>query len=58
MPNLATLKQTALAPGLGSAEADALMAASGLRVADDRVRGRGAGLNMSGRFEINTTGNL
>jgi DNA repair photolyase len=55
MPNLATLKQTALAPGLGSAEADALMAASGLRVADDRVRGRGAGLNMSGRFEINTT---
>jgi DNA repair photolyase len=54
MPNLATLKQTALAPGLGSAEADALMAASGLRVADDRVRGRGAGLNMSGRFEITT----
>ncbi|GAB5461612.1 PA0069 family radical SAM protein [Hoeflea alexandrii] len=54
MPNLATLKQTALAPGLGSAEADALMAASGIRVADDRVRGRGAGLNMSGRFEINT----
>ncbi|MBV6649074.1 MAG: PA0069 family radical SAM protein [Hoeflea sp.] len=54
MPNLATLKQTALAPGLGSAEADALMAASGMRVADDRVRGRGAGLNMSGRFEINT----
>ena len=54
MPNLATLKQTALAPGLGSAEADALMAASGMRVTDDRVRGRGAGLNMSGRFEINT----
>ena len=54
MPSLATLKQTALAPGLNSAEADALMAASGMRVADDRVRGRGAGLNMSGRFEINT----
>ncbi len=52
MPNLATLKQTALAPGLGSAEADALMAASGIRVADERARGRGAGLNMSGRFEI------
>jgi DNA repair photolyase len=54
MPNLATLKQTALAPGLGSAEADAMMVASGMRVADDRVRGRGAGLNMSGRFEITT----
>ncbi len=54
MPSLATLKQTALAPGLNPAEADALMAASGMRVADDRVRGRGAGLNMSGRFEINT----
>ena len=54
MPSLATLKQTALAPGLKPAEADALMAASGMRVADDRVRGRGAGLNMSGRFEINT----
>lgn len=54
MPSLATLKQTALAPGLNPAEADALMAASGMRVADDRVRGRGAGLNMSGRFEVNT----
>ena len=54
MPSLATLKQTALAPGLKPAEADALMAASGMRVADDRVRGRGAGLNMSGRFEITT----
>jgi len=54
MPSLSTLKQTALAPGLSSAEADALMAASGMRVADERVRGRGAGLNMSGRFEINT----
>jgi hypothetical protein len=30
------------------------MVASGMRVADDRVRGRGAGLNMSGRFEIAT----
>jgi len=54
MPSLSTLKQTALAPGLSSAEADALMASSGMRVADARVRGRGAGLNMSGRFEINT----
>jgi DNA repair photolyase len=54
MPSLSTLKQTALAPGLRSAEADALMAASGMRVADERVRGRGAGLNMSGRFELKT----
>jgi DNA repair photolyase len=54
MPSLSTLKQTALAPGLRAAEADALMSASGARVADTRVRGRGAGLNMSGRFEINT----
>jgi DNA repair photolyase len=54
MPSLSTLKQTALAPGLRAAEADALMSASGVRLADTRVRGRGAGLNMSGRFEINT----
>jgi len=54
MPSLATLKQTALAPALGAAEADALMSASGVRIADERVRGRGAGLNMSGRFEVNT----
>ena len=54
MPSLATLKQTALAPGLRAAEADALMATSGMRLTDERVRGRGAGLNMSGRFEITT----
>ncbi|MGJ8571827.1 MAG: PA0069 family radical SAM protein [Hoeflea sp.] len=54
MPSLSTLKQTALAPGLRAAEADALMSASGVRLADTRVRGRGTGLNMSGRFEINT----
>jgi len=54
MPSLSTLKQTAFAPGLQSAEADALVSASGMRVANERVRGRGAGLNMSGRFEINT----
>lgn len=54
MPSLATLKQTALAPALGAAEADALMSASGVRIADERMRGRGAGLNMSGRFEVAT----
>jgi len=51
MPSLSTLKQTAFAPSLQPMEADALVRASGLRVADDRVRGRGAGLNMPGRFE-------
>ncbi|AKI01541.1 DNA repair photolyase [Hoeflea sp. IMCC20628] len=52
MPSLSTLKQTAFAPGLNAGEADAHIVASGMRVADDRIRGRGAGLNMSGRFEI------
>lgn len=54
MPNLSTLKQTAFAPGLQAAEADTLVQASGLRVAGERNRGRGAGLNMSGRFELRT----
>ncbi|KGF70990.1 radical SAM protein [Hoeflea sp. BAL378] len=52
MPSLSALKQTAFAPGLQAVEADALVAASGLRVSEDRVRGRGAGLNMPGRYEI------
>ncbi|OCW55571.1 PA0069 family radical SAM protein [Hoeflea olei] len=52
MPSLSALKQTAFAPGLQAGEADALVAASGLRVRDERVRGRGAGLNMSGRYEL------
>lgn len=51
MPSLSTLKQTAFAPSLQPMEADALVRASGLRVADESIRGRGAGLNMSGRFE-------
>jgi DNA repair photolyase len=54
MPDLSTLKQTAFAPGLQALEADALVKASGVRVPDERIRGRGAGLNMSGRFEIRT----
>ena len=54
MPSLSALKQTAFAPGLQAAEANALVAASGMRESDDRVRGRGAGLNMSGRYEIST----
>ncbi|MCY0094108.1 PA0069 family radical SAM protein [Hoeflea ulvae] len=54
MPSLSTLKQTAFAPGLTAGEADAQVVASGMRLTDDRIRGRGAGLNMSGRFEIST----
>ncbi|KJS21020.1 MAG: radical SAM protein [Hoeflea sp. BRH_c9] len=54
MPSLSTLKQTAFAPGLTAVEANAHMATSGMRVADKRIRGRGAGLNMTGRFEIST----
>ena len=34
-----------------AASANAIIGASGLRVADIRMRGRGAGLNPSGRFE-------
>ncbi|MEP3438444.1 MAG: PA0069 family radical SAM protein [Hoeflea sp.] len=54
MPSLSALKQTAFAPGLQATQADALVAASGIRVSEDRMRGRGAGLNMSGRYEIST----
>ncbi|WP_412051488.1 PA0069 family radical SAM protein [Hoeflea sp. Naph1] len=54
MPSLSSLKQTAFAPGLQAVEADALVKASGFRVTDDRIRGRGAGLNMTGRYELKT----
>ncbi|MFC3073825.1 PA0069 family radical SAM protein [Shinella pollutisoli] len=51
MNDLAALGQGALAPGHTKDVAEALMARSGLRVEVDRRRGRGAGLNFSGRFE-------
>ncbi|MCY0150479.1 PA0069 family radical SAM protein [Hoeflea sp. G2-23] len=54
MPSLSSLKQTAFAPGLQAVEADALVKASGFRVSDERIRGRGAGLNMTGRYELKT----
>lgn len=41
----------AFAPGGSSAHADAAVRRSGLRIADTRRRGRGAGLNQAGRFE-------
>jgi len=43
--------QDAFAPANTADIADAMIAASGLRIEVDRRRGRGAGLNPSGRFE-------
>jgi len=43
--------QDAFAPANTADLADAMIAASGLRIEIDRRRGRGAGLNPSGRFE-------
>ncbi len=51
MTELSSLKQGALAPGNAADIAEALMVQGGLRIDIDRRRGRGAGLNMSGRFE-------
>lgn len=51
MTELSSLKQGALAPGNAVDIAEALMVQGGLRIDIDRRRGRGAGLNMSGRFE-------
>lgn len=50
----AMLTQTAYQPGLTAGEANALAGTSGLRVDPDRVRGRAAGLNIGGRFELKT----
>jgi len=51
MNDLASIRQGALAPGHTKDVADALMAQTGMRVEADRRRGRGAGLNFTGRFE-------
>ncbi|NVP56274.1 PA0069 family radical SAM protein [Mycoplana rhizolycopersici] len=51
MTELSSLKQGALAPGNAVDIAEALMVQGGLRIDIDRRRGRGAGINMSGRFE-------
>ncbi|PWW01792.1 DNA repair photolyase [Hoeflea marina] len=50
----AMLTQTAYQPGLSAGEANALAGSSGLRVDPGRVRGRAAGLNIGGRFELRT----
>ncbi|MDQ0319360.1 DNA repair photolyase [Pararhizobium capsulatum DSM 1112] len=51
MTDLSELRQGAFAPGHSADIADALVANSGLRIDIDRRRGRGAGLNTTGRFE-------
>ncbi|HUH48873.1 MAG TPA: PA0069 family radical SAM protein [Mycoplana sp.] len=54
MTELQSLREGALAPANTVDIADALMAQTGLRIDIDRRRGRGAGLNFSGRFEPQT----
>ncbi len=51
MKELSQIRQGALAPANTAEVAEALMSGTGLRIENDRRRGRGAGLNMSGRFE-------
>lgn len=51
MSELSLLGQAAFQPANTADIADALVAASGLRVDGQRRRGRGAGLNPTGRFE-------
>jgi DNA repair photolyase len=51
MNELNQLRQDAFAPAHTADIADALVETSGLRIEIDRRRGRGAGLNPSGRFE-------
>lgn len=53
MNELSRLRQDAFASAHTADIADALVQASGLRIDDERRRGRGAGLNPSGRFEAN-----
>jgi DNA repair photolyase len=51
MNDLSQLKQGVYAPGNSVDVAEALVAGSGIRIDLDRRRGRGAALNISGRFE-------
>ncbi|AXV14562.1 radical SAM protein [Neorhizobium sp. SOG26] len=51
MNELSQLRQAAFAPAHTADIADAMVQATGLRVDVDRRRGRGAGLNPTGRFE-------
>jgi len=51
MNELSFVRQAAFAPANTAEIADALVNRSGMRIEIDRRRGRGAGLNPSGRFE-------
>nr|WP_314087171.1 PA0069 family radical SAM protein [uncultured Shinella sp.] len=51
MNDLVSLRQGALAPGHTKDVAEALLAETGMRIDGDRRRGRGAGLNFTGRLE-------
>lgn len=51
MNDLVSLRQGALAPGHTKDVAEALLAETGMRIEGERRRGRGAGLNFTGRFE-------
>ena len=52
MNELSLVSQAAFQPGNTADIADALIVTSGLRVDAERRRGRGAGLNPDGRFEL------
>ncbi|TDH38630.1 PA0069 family radical SAM protein [Pseudohoeflea suaedae] len=54
MTTIVNLAETVFEPGLTAAEAESRMVAVGLRPDAERRRGRGAGLNFSGRFEMKT----
>ncbi|MCZ4090111.1 MULTISPECIES: PA0069 family radical SAM protein [Sinorhizobium] len=54
MTELSQLRQGAFAPANTADMAEAMIKGTGLRIEVDRRRGRGAGLNMSGRFEPRT----
>lgn len=51
MNELSQLRQGAFEPGNSAEIADAIVTGSGIRIDIDRRRGRGAALNMAGRFE-------
>ncbi len=52
MNELSLVSQAAFQPGNTADIADALMNASGMRIEIDRRRGRAAGINPAGRFEV------
>ena len=51
MSEIRSIDRTALGPGRGVDMANHMLNQSGLRIGFDRRRGRGAGLNPSGRYE-------